>query len=96
MNQKISRRRFLTLAGMGGVGLGLAACAPREVPTPTSAMAMGSSGTPTADDMDAEHEKRVKEFLANAEKNAKTFWPARLPYKMDGNVKVFELDFVHF
>jgi manganese oxidase len=89
MSRGLSRREFLALASASGIGLGLAACSP--VATPTPSMNMGGSGTPTADDMDAEHEKGIKTFLADAEKNARTFWPARLPFKLDGDVKVFEL-----
>jgi len=89
---ELSRRKFLALLGMGGVGIGLAACAPNATPTPMPAgMNMGDSSTPSADHMDAEHEAGVKKFVADAEKNFKTFWPAKLPFKLDGDVKVFEL-----
>ena len=91
---ELSRRKFLALLGMGGIGAGLAACGPQQaVPTTASAPAIGASasGTPTADEMDAAHEKGVKTFLANIEQNSKTFWPAKLPFKMDGDTKVFEI-----
>ncbi len=97
MNVKslLSRRQFLGTAGTLAAGMGLAACAPTPLPTPTpmAGMNMGGpgSGTPTADDMDAMHEVGVKKFLDNAETNSKTFWPAKLPFKMEGDVKVFEL-----
>ncbi len=97
MNVKslLSRRQFLGAAGTFAAGLGLAACAPTPPPTPTpmAGMNMGGpgAGTPTADDMDAMHEAGVKKFLADAETNSKTFWPAKLPFKMDGDTKVFEL-----
>ncbi len=49
-------------------------------------------GTPTAsDDMDAMHKQGVEQFVKNAAENAKTFWPARLPFTMDGDTKVFNL-----
>jgi FtsP/CotA-like multicopper oxidase with cupredoxin domain len=93
MKHTLSRRKFLALAGAGSVGLGLSACAPGAAPTPTAATNMSheASGTPSADDMDAMHEAGVKKFLADAEKNSKTFWPAKLPFKMDGDTKVFEI-----
>ncbi len=97
MTTKLSRRKFLAVAGVTGIGAGLAACVsaptPTLAPAPTSAAmpGMDMSGTPTADDMDAMHEAGVKKFLDGAEANSKTFWPARLPYKMDGGTKVFEL-----
>jgi FtsP/CotA-like multicopper oxidase with cupredoxin domain len=91
MSKKISRRKFLALAGVGGVGLCLAACAPNPTPTPIPAMTVSAAGTPTAEDMDAAHAAGVKKFLADAEKNSQAFWPARLSFKMDGNVKVFEI-----
>ena len=92
---ELSRRKFLALLGMSGIGAGLAACAPQKgVPTTTAAapmMGANNSSGPTADEMDAGHEKGVKTFLANIEQNSKTFWPAKLPFKMDGDTKVFEI-----
>ncbi len=91
---ELSRRKFLALLGMGGVSAGLAACTSQKaVPTTASApiASMANSSGPSADDMDAAHEKGVKTFLENAEQNAKTFWPAKLPFKMDGDTKVFEI-----
>ncbi|MBX7212862.1 MAG: multicopper oxidase domain-containing protein [Thermoflexales bacterium] len=41
-------------------------------------------------DMDGDHEKAVKAFLANAGKDEK-FWKNKVTPKMDGNVKVFEI-----
>ncbi len=89
---ELSRRKFLALLGLGGVGIGLAACAPNQTPTPMPGMNTGGdSGTPSADRMDADHEAGVKKFVADAEKNSKTFWSAKLPFKLDGDVKVFEI-----
>jgi manganese oxidase len=90
---ELSRRKFLTMVGLSGVGIGLAACSPSATPAPVPPMDMGgaASGTPAADDMDAMDEAGVKTFLAGIEANSKTFWPAKMPYKMDGDTKVFEI-----
>jgi FtsP/CotA-like multicopper oxidase with cupredoxin domain len=91
----LSRRQFLGAAGTLAAGLGLAACAPTPPPTPTPMAGMNmsgtGSGTPTADDMDAMMEAGVKAFLEGAAANSKTFWPAKMPYAMDGDIKVFEI-----
>lgn len=88
---RIDRREFLTIAGAAGLGLGLAACAP-TVPAPTPTMNMPSGQeTPSVDHMDADHEAGVKAFVANIETNSKTFWPPKMPFKMDGDTKVFEI-----
>ena len=62
---ELSRRKFLTMVGLSGVGIGLAACSPSATPTPMPTMDMGgsTSGTPSADDMDAMMETGVKTFL---------------------------------
>ena len=89
----LSRRQFLGAAGTMAAGLGLAACAPTVPPTPTpmAGMNVSSPSASAADEMDALHEAGVKKFLADIEKNSKTFWPAKMPYKMDGDTKVFEI-----
>jgi FtsP/CotA-like multicopper oxidase with cupredoxin domain len=91
----LSRRQFLGAAGTLAAGLGLAACAPTPPPTPTPMAGMNmsgvGSGTPTADDMDAMMEAGVKAFLEGAAANSQTFWPAKMPFKMDGDTKVFEI-----
>ena len=46
-------------------------------------------GGPTIDEMDKMHEDGVKAFVAGIEENSKTFWPAAMPFKMDGDTKVF-------
>lgn len=101
MNVKtlLSRRQFLGAAGTLAAGLGLAACSQTPVPTSTPVAAMptagmdmpGSPNTSQADDMDAMDEAGVKAFLAGAAENSKTFWPARMPYEMDGDTKVFKI-----
>ena len=92
------RRRFVGAALTAAAGIGLAACstAPEVPPTPTPMPGMdtgASAAQPTIDveAMDTAHESVVKAFLAGIEANSKTFWPARLPFKMDGDTKVFEL-----
>jgi FtsP/CotA-like multicopper oxidase with cupredoxin domain len=88
-NTKVSRRKFLALAGLTGTGLGLAACAPKTA-APT-AMDMGGTPQPGGPgDMDALHKAGVETFVANAGKNP-DFWGRKLDYKMDGAVKVFEV-----
>jgi len=87
---KVSRRKFLALAGLTGTGLGLAACAPRTAaPTP---MDMGGVTPPGAgaDEMDAMHKAGVETFVANIGKD-ENFWRKPLAYTLDGGVKVFEV-----
>lgn len=92
-DSKLDRREFLTIAGVTGIGLGLAACAPSApAPTPMPPMDMqGGQGTPSVQDMDAMHEAGVNAFVANIETNSKTFWPAKMPFTMDGSTKVFQV-----
>ena len=93
----ISRRKFLSVAGIAGLGVGLAtacAIAPEPAATPTAGMDMGTpatNGQAAVEDMDAMHEKGINEFVAGIEANSKTFWPARMPFSMDGDVKVFKI-----
>ncbi len=96
--KNFSRRDFLTLAGLAGAGVGLAACANTKTPTPTPALAGADHGVAaastttgnTADDMDAMHKKGVETFVAGVGKDP-TFWRKPLEYKLDGEVKVFEI-----
>ncbi len=88
----LSRREFIAIAGAAGVGLGLAACAPSApVPTPAPMDMPSGQGTPASQDMDAMHEAGVKAFVANIETNSKAFWPAKMPFTMDGSTKVFQI-----
>lgn len=93
IEQKLDRRQFLALAGAAGLGFGLAACAPNApAPAPTHPADVPSTqGATSAQDMDAMHEAGVKTFVANIEANSKTFWPARMPFTMDGDTKVFQI-----
>ncbi len=89
--RKVNRRKFLALAGATGVGLGVAAaCSPSPAPTATAALSL-AQGTPTADEMDEHHKQGVLEFVGKLEANNKIFWSPKLPFKMDGDVKVFEI-----
>jgi FtsP/CotA-like multicopper oxidase with cupredoxin domain len=90
-----TRRRFLKLAGVAGMGLGAAACGAAAQPTPTSVPAVATSqATPSAaqiaQSMDVAHEEAVKKFVANAGKRPE-FWKNVLQPRMDGEVKVFEV-----
>jgi len=57
--KSVSRRKFLTLAGLTGTGLGLAACAQKPAATPTAMAGMeGGSPTPSGagyEEMDKMH-----------------------------------------
>jgi len=90
----LSRRQFLSLAGLTGAGLGLAACRTAPAPAPTSMAGMDTGGTPqgvSPGDMDAMHEAGVKAFVDGIAGNSKTFWPRPLGHTLDGDIKVFEL-----
>lgn len=90
----VTRREFLSLAGMAGAGLGLAACANAPAASPTAEPGTDQGGgTPAgsaADDMDAMHRAGVETFVANAGKD-ESFWKRALPYKMVDGYKVFEV-----
>ncbi len=88
----LSRRKFLSLAGVAGAGLSLAACNPKaSPPTPTlPGMDMPTPAGQSADDMDAMHKAGVDTFVANAGKDA-TFWRQPMEYQTVDGFKVFEL-----
>lgn len=92
----LSRRNFLKVAGLAGVGAGLTACAgSAPVPsTPTAmTMAMDAAATTQAgqvEDMDAMHEAGVKTFLDGIGKDP-AFWGTPLAFKEEGGFKVFEV-----
>lgn len=94
-----SRRQFLRTASVAGAGLGLAAaCAAPQSATEPEPVAMndGMSAAPVAQatpdyrEMDRLHEEGVKKFLDNIGKD-EVFWRKPLDFKLDGNVKVFEI-----
>jgi FtsP/CotA-like multicopper oxidase with cupredoxin domain len=90
-----SRRQFLRTASVVGAGAGLtAACATLTTPTPMadgmSDAAPAAQATPDYKEMDRLHEEGVKKFLDNIGKDD-LFWRKPLEFKMDGNVKVFEV-----
>ncbi len=94
--EDLTRRSFLQMAGVAGVGLGLSAC---RAGSPAAAPAAVAQAEPEAaaehdamqmDDIDTAHEAGVKKFLDGIGQNP-AFWGAPLAYTMDGNTKVFEL-----
>ncbi len=90
-DQTISRRAFLSLAGLAGVGVGLAACAQKPAPTPTAMAGMDvGNGGETYQQMDDGHKAGVDAFLANIGKEP-NFWRQPLEPTMDGDVKVFNI-----
>ncbi len=90
MTPTISRRDFLKIAGMAGVTAGIAACQPAAPTTmPTDHGAPPPQGQITSE-MDTKHEAGVKKFVELIGKDDK-FWGTPLSFKMDGDVKVFEL-----
>src|SRR4030095_11699565 len=92
----VSRRRFLTLAGLG-TGAGLAACAPLATATPIPVsslqppptMVMAATPVPGGqEDMDSMHKAGVETFVAGAGKDD-TFWRKPMaPAASDGGGKV--------
>lgn len=101
MKNKLSRRKFLALAGLG-TGVGVAACAqspsvaPAPIPTAMPGMASeaaGAQSTPAgggADEMDRMHKEGVDTFVANIGKDP-TFWRPPLAFREAGGVKIFEV-----
>lgn len=99
MKQKaLSRRNFLKFAGLTGASVGLAACSSRAV---SPAVAINPTAVPPAthnaqdemdsmEAMDAGHEAGVQLFVDGIGSNP-AFWGTPLEYRMDGDVKVFEL-----
>jgi FtsP/CotA-like multicopper oxidase with cupredoxin domain len=96
MNEVISRRNFLKVAGISGVGVGLAACRSQAQVTSVVGQTDDSHNmTPTAvgdgaEDMDALHEAGVKTFVERIGQDT-TFWGTPLEFRMEGEFKVFEL-----
>jgi FtsP/CotA-like multicopper oxidase with cupredoxin domain len=101
MNQDvISRRNFLKVAGLTGVGVGLVACR-SQTEVASSAVTQTDDGhdmdttsavtaADTAEEMDAMHEAGVKTFVDRIGQDP-AFWGTPLEYRMDGDYKVFEL-----
>jgi FtsP/CotA-like multicopper oxidase with cupredoxin domain len=95
---RFTRRQFIRTAGVVGAGAGLtAACATLTTPTPDAAPAdaMGASAPvaqtpPDYKAIDAAHKAKVEVFLANIGKDP-NFWGVELPYKMEGDTKVFDV-----
>ncbi len=93
-----SRREFIKLAGIAGIGLGAAACAVAApaAPSPTPAHDDHSAAAATPEvtaapvDMDAMHEAGVKKYLDNIGKDAKFYGNKLDPKNVDG-VKEFNI-----
>ncbi len=94
--EDLTRRSFLQMAGVAGVGLGLSAC---RAGSPAAAPAAVAQAEPEAaaehdamqmDDIDTAHEAGVKKFLDGIGQNP-AFWGTPLAFTMDGDTKVFEL-----
>jgi FtsP/CotA-like multicopper oxidase with cupredoxin domain len=83
-----NRRSFLKAAGLASLAVGVGAGA--GAAGVKNAKASAPHQDMTAAEMDAAHEKAVKTFLANIGKE-KDFWGPELPFKMDGNTKVFDI-----
>jgi FtsP/CotA-like multicopper oxidase with cupredoxin domain len=96
--QGISRRNFLKVAGLTGVGVGLAACNTRapaaenvaQVEATHTMEAVPTTAAEAAAEMDAMHEAGVKTFVDRIGQDP-AFWGTKLDFTMDGDVKVFEL-----
>lgn len=98
--QDVDRRSFikaLAATGAGAAGL-VTACSAQPAATSESGptdhnpqSSTVSQGTPTADEMDSLHEAGLNAFVAGIEANSKTFWPAPMPFTLDGDTKVFEI-----
>jgi FtsP/CotA-like multicopper oxidase with cupredoxin domain len=98
--KSLTRRKFLTLAGLTGTGLMGAACASTVTPPPTFVPDPGmgnmnmAEATPTAGnsaaEMDAMHKAGVETFVANAGKDP-TFWRPSLSHRTEDGFKVFDL-----
>ncbi len=99
-SKSISRRKFLTVAGVGlGTSLGLAACATGPSVTPVTLptlppTAMEDMATPTAaggaGDMDELHKAGVQAFVAGIGADPNFWRPAMTPTMVDG-FKVYEV-----
>src|SRR5690348_3107173 len=85
--QRKSRREFIKLAGVAGIGLGAAACTANATPPPPATgshdnIAAAPEASATPEDMDAMHEAGVKKFLDGIGKDP-NFWPKKLAPTMD-------------
>lgn len=93
MSRKIDRRNFLQLAGIGLGGAGLATLTTLQAQassTQSQPDALPHGQTTDWQAMDAAHKEAVDTFLANIGKDT-SFWANSLPFKMDGDVKVFDI-----
>lgn len=95
----LTRRRFLKAAAAVGAMFGAGAAgskiaqANNTQPTRMNMRFPWQDGGVDWRQMDAEHEAGVKYFLENVGKDP-NFWGVQLPFTMDGDVKVFEIECV--
>jgi manganese oxidase len=99
-SKAVSRRNFLKLAGVAGVGAGLAACSGTAAPAPVVETVTGENGHTTtgaatansksAEEMDRLHEEGVQKFVDGIGKDS-NFWRKPLAYTMEDGYKTFEL-----
>lgn len=86
----VSRRDFLKFAGIAGATTGvIVACQPNTASTPESDHTV-MPPTQGGEDMDALHEAGVNKFVELIGKDTK-FWNNRLKFKMENDVKVFDI-----
>jgi FtsP/CotA-like multicopper oxidase with cupredoxin domain len=88
-NKTISRRSFIKVAGLAGIGL--TAC--RNNSADVEAIPVAAVDTTTQHDeldMDKAHEDGINVFLANIGTDP-IFWGNKLDYEMDGDTKVFRI-----
>jgi FtsP/CotA-like multicopper oxidase with cupredoxin domain len=99
VSKLVARRDFLRIAGTGIAGVGAAGLiAPQLVAAQDNMPAMAQDTTAQGQtgqgesfaQMNAHHKMGVDTFLQNIGKDP-AFWGTKLDYKMDGDVKVFEL-----
>ncbi len=98
MSNRIGRRGFLKMLGIGAGSVGAAAIVNKGVMSPGQAAPLSDAHmsplraplAQTNDEMDRLHDEVVKIFLDYIGKDP-TFWNNRLEPEMDGDVKVFNI-----
>ncbi len=96
--EQMSRRKFIKVAGLAGVGtagLGLVACSSEEaaIAAATAAPVAAATSAPQVEELDIDlaHEEKVNIFLEGIGKDD-LFWGNKLDYTMDGDTKVFTIN----
>ncbi len=90
MKDRIGRRDFLRMAGVGSVGVGAAAWLKPDIQQHESRQPVSPALQEDVDAMDELHAEGVQIFLDNIGQDD-NFWRKPLEYTMDGDVKVFEI-----